>query len=527
METQGIAEEILLTLCEVCLEDPSTSYCDSNCSKYYCDDCWAHGHKKGESKKHIKMEAIKKMEEELEKKKMEELNLKKDCQVCKNPSKSFCIDCVKYLCNNCWDYLHKDQTKMDHKKLKEQDLKNLENKSKYKVGETILENSKKKEKTLKKLKKEANDILSKLEEGTNDALRKKLNEIIQKCDNDLEKSTMLFIGKKSSGKTTLINWLLGDIGIVKPGKATSFISYYFKQKMNEKGETLIEEMFAGNNCLKSFSASDSKSSSEVYEERKSYIEEYIKKEQNEKETMERIDHSNIYVESNLLDYLEIIDSPGLGKEIEEFNDKKTLEIAEKATVVVYIIGDNFDSIDIKSIQKLIPVMKKNQLVILSNKIDIPMESKTNKMTFEEARKERINEISSSIFEFKEPRAQNLIHTVSLEKMMKPWENEDKTYETLGNEFKEVFLKKMDSIVVLGNDVILEKKIREIINIYADFHDVLVDENQFLEKIKFQFETEQENLKNIIEKLKSIQNDVQKIFKKVFDHFAQLKLGFNK
>jgi predicted GTPase len=440
METQGIAEEILLTLCEVCLEDPSTSYCDSNCSKYYCDDCWAHGHKKGESKKHIKMEAIKKMEEELEKKKMEELNLKKDCQVCKNPSKSFCIDCVKYLCNNCWDYLHKDQTKMDHKKLKEQDLKNLENKSKYKVGETILENSTKKEETLKKLKKEANDILSKLEGGTNDALRKKLNEIIQKCDDDLEKSKMLFIGKTSSGKTTLINWLLGeDVGIVKPGKATSFISYYFKQKMNEKGETLIEEMFAGNNCLKSFSASDSKSYSEVYEERKSYIEEYIKKEQNEKETMEIIDHSNIYVKSDLLDYLEIIDSPGLGKEIEEFNDKKTLEIAEKSTVVVYIIGDSFDSIDIKSIQKLIPVMKKNQLVILSNKIDIPMESETNKMTFEEARKERINEISSSIFEFKEPRAQNLIHTISLEKMKKPWENEEKIYETLGNEFKEVFL----------------------------------------------------------------------------------------
>jgi uncharacterized coiled-coil protein SlyX len=78
---------------------------------------------------------------------------------------------------------------------------------------------------------------------------------------------------------------------------------------------------------------------------------------------------------------------------------------------------------------------------------------------------------------------------------------------------------MDSIVVLGNDVILEKKIREIINIYADFNDVLVDENQFLEKIKFQFDTEQENLKIIIEKLKSIQNEVQEIFKKVFDHFS--------
>jgi anaerobic ribonucleoside-triphosphate reductase len=91
--------------------------------------------------------------------------------------------------------------------------------------------------------------------------------------------------------------------------------------------------------MKSFSFSKTKSPSEVNQERKTFIEDYLEKEITEKSNMKRVDHSNIYVKSNLLEYVKIVDSPGLGKEKEEYNDKKTLEIAEKASIVIYIVGE--------------------------------------------------------------------------------------------------------------------------------------------------------------------------------------------
>jgi uncharacterized protein YaaR (DUF327 family) len=161
------------------------------------------------------------------------------------------------------------------------------------------------------------------------------------------------VGKKSQmlimGKTSLINWLLGEnVGIVKSGKSTSFISYLPQKEANKKGETLVEEMIP-KGIVNDFFCSETKSLSQVNQDRKNFIEEYLEKEITEKDTMKKIDHINIYVKSQLLEYVEIVDSPGLGKEKEDYNDKKTLDIAEKASIVIYIVGEILENSDVLNI----------------------------------------------------------------------------------------------------------------------------------------------------------------------------------
>jgi hypothetical protein len=310
METSENDEE---KTCEICQEDKKECYCKS-CSKYFCEDCWSHVHKKGANKTHQKMSPNELKEMEDSKKNSSifetEIVLEQKCFTCKKPSLRFCTICINYTCKDCWNYIHKDQDKKDHKISRKSELKKLEDDSKYKVGEVVVENTKKKIETFEKLKADSEAVLLKWKEKLSESHVKKLEEIVQKCNDDLEKSLMLIMGRTSSGKTSLVNWFLGeDVGIVKSGKATSFISYYLPQgKENENGETLVEEMFSEGSFMKSFSFSKTKSPSEVNQERKTFIEDYLEKEITEKSNMKRVDHSNIYVKSNLLEYVKIVDS---------------------------------------------------------------------------------------------------------------------------------------------------------------------------------------------------------------------------
>jgi predicted GTPase len=347
-----------------------------------------------------------------------------DCISCNGPSQHFCSSCFKYLCDDCWDFLH---NKIPHTKVNGEELKNLEHNSKYSVGDTVTLQAKKKTEMLKNLKAEAEKNLKTWKNNLDVSYIGKLKEIVKGCNDDLEKSQMLIIGRTSSGKTTFINWLLGEkVGIIKTGKSTSFISNYLP--VVENGE-FVEEMFSGDKCVKSF-RSETPSLSE--NERKEYIEKYL-----ENPSLDRVDYSNIYVKSDLLKYVKIIDSPGLGKEKVETNDKNTLEIAEKASIVVYIIGDVTEELDFQNIEKLIPHMINNQLIILVNKVDVPIE--IDQSTYEKEHKKRIDEISSRFSQFKDSQFQESIFVISIKKLNRPWENKNKIYEKIGSEFKNVIV----------------------------------------------------------------------------------------
>jgi energy-coupling factor transporter ATP-binding protein EcfA2 len=361
------------------------------------------------------------------------------CTVCEDEkSGNFCSSCLKYFCEECWSFTHKKGEKKTHEKKNIQELMKEAIEFKYKVGKTVLETVKEKNEILTKSLNEAKEVLEKCKNDLSEDFKEELKNIIQSCQNNKEKSQILIMGQTSSGKTTLINWLLGEtIGIVKAEKATSFISYYNQQKPEINGNILVEETFDKNNkIMKQFFISEKKSASQVFKERENYIEEYLENENKDKWNLERIDHSNIYVKSDLLDYIEIIDSPGLGKEEEDYNDNKTLEIAERASIVFYIMGHLYNLQDIQHIHKLMPRMKNNQLILLFNSLDIPIEK--DKISYEKARQTRIDWICSHLTQFKDENFQkSLIFTISLEKLKTPWLNENKIYEKLGNEFQQV------------------------------------------------------------------------------------------
>jgi hypothetical protein len=80
-------------------------------------------------------------------------------------------------------------------------------------------------------------------------------------------------------------------------------------------------------------------------------------------------------------------------------------------------------------------MKNNQLIILFNKIDVPIEK--DNIEYEKAFQHKINDISHHFLQFKESRYQKALSAISIEKLNRPWENENKIYETIGKEFKDV------------------------------------------------------------------------------------------
>jgi predicted GTPase len=361
------------------------------------------------------------------------------CNNCQDEkSEDFCSSCLKYFCQECWEFAHRKGEKKTHEKKNVKELMKEANEFKYKIGKTVLENVKEKNEILTKSLGAAKEVLEKCGNDLSEDFQNEIKNLIQSCQTNKEKSHILIMGQTSSGKTTLINWLLGEtVGIVKAEKATSFISYYNQQKPEVNGKILVEETFDKNNkIMKQFFTSETKSLSQVFKEREDYIVEYLENENKDKWNMERIDHSNIYVKSELLDYVEIIDTPGLGKEEEDYNDVKTLEIAESASIVFYIMGHLYNIQDIQHIQKLIPRMKNNQLILLFNAVDYPMEK--DKITYEKARQSRMDWISSHLIHFKDENYQkSLIFTISLEKLRTPWLNENKIYEQIGNEFQQV------------------------------------------------------------------------------------------
>jgi flagellar biosynthesis/type III secretory pathway M-ring protein FliF/YscJ len=80
---------------------------------------------------------------------------------------------------------------------------------------------------------------------------------------------------------------------------------------------------------------------------------------------------------------------------------------------------------------------------------------------------------------------------------------------------------------LGNEKILENKIRNIIGTYTDFHDAMFSgKDNYLKRIEYQKDIEQNCLKNIIKNLSSIQGKVDNIFKNVSTMMISF-LGFDK